>query len=44
MALYRAASSPKRMLVVMGGDHLNIPEDNIEAYAKELMVFASSIN
>lgn len=42
-ALFRAAPPPKRILEVPGGDHLNIPEDFLETYAKELAEFTSSL-
>lgn len=41
--LFRAAPSPKKLLVVPGGDHMHIPEVHLEAYARELTDFAGSL-
>jgi hypothetical protein len=42
-ALFRAARSPKKLLVVPGGDHNYVPEEYSEDYEKALRGFAASI-
>ncbi len=43
-ALFRAAPSLKRMLVVPSGDHLRVPENYRKVYAKTIRDFVASLN
>lgn len=43
-ALFRAAPEPKRLVIIPGGGHNDIPPEAAEAYRRALVEFAGSLN